>query len=285
MDTPFKTIANEYFVKSLLNVYHYGTYDKNPRPKWKDGTPAFSKFICQSFESYDLSVGHFPIQTFRHTPIKTGIKEILWIYKDQSNDLDQARQSGVTWWDEWDIGDGTIGQRYGATVKRYDMINRLINNIKNDPYSRRHIMNLYQETDLKESNGLYPCAYETLWSVRDDKLDMTLIQRSSDFLIANTINKIQYVALQMIIAKVCGLELGTFCHLVHNLHVYDRHLDIAKTIYIDRYNAGLYKEVLGVQPRIILTKDSKDFYAYCIDDFIIDWGGIVADKTPLEIAV
>ena len=68
----------------------------------------------------------------RNTAIKTGIKEILWIYQKQSNSLDEAKQMGINWWDEWNIGDGTIGERYGKTVKNFDLMNNLLNNLKKD---------------------------------------------------------------------------------------------------------------------------------------------------------
>ena len=158
--------ADSYYIQNLNKILSEGSYDENPRPKYKDGTPAYSKFITQVFEEYDLSKGEFPITTLRNTAIKTGIKEIFWIYQFQSNSLEVARKLGINWWDEWDIGDGTIGQRYGATVKRYRLIDRLLHSLKNDPFSRRHIMDLYQESELIETVGLYPCAYKTSWSVR-----------------------------------------------------------------------------------------------------------------------
>src|SRR3712207_5230021 len=94
------------------------TEGEKVRPKYADGTPSHTLFVNQVFEKYDLSKGQLPIVTLRQTAWKSGIKEILWIYQDQSNDLDLLRDKhGITWWDEWDIGDRTIGQRYGATVK------------------------------------------------------------------------------------------------------------------------------------------------------------------------
>ena len=212
--------------------------------------------------------------------ILSGIKEIFWIYQKQTNSLEVAREMGINWWDEWDIGDGTIGQRYGATVKKWNLINKLLYSLKYDPFSRRHIMNLYQEGDLKETKGLYPCAYETLWSVRKSEdsfyLDMTLTQRSSDYLMANQINKIQYVALQMMIAEHLGYKIGKFVHLVQNLHVYDRHFEAMEEI-LDRIPED-------VQPRLEI-KAGKKFYDYTINDFIIidNIGKKLTSK--LEIAI
>jgi thymidylate synthase len=255
--------ADKYYIENLNKIINYGGSDENPRPKWGDGTPAHSVFITQVFEEYDISKGEFPITTLRNTAIKTGIKEIFWIYQKQSNDLSVAREMGINWWDEWDIGDGTIGQRYGATVKRYGLMDKLLDGLVNDPFGRRHIINLYQYMDMEESEGLNPCAYETIWSVRKvgdyTVLDMTLIQRSGDFLTASSINRGQYLALQMMVAGHCGYKVGKFCYFGQNLHVYDRHI---KYVY-----ELLDREPLTDQPHFIL-KENKNFYDYTIGDFI-----------------
>lgn len=273
--------ADIYFKQNIEKILNFGYYDENPRPKYKDGTPAYTKYITQVFEEYDISQGDFPITTLRNTAVKTGINEILWIYQDQTNSLTAARKRGINWWDEWNIGDDTIGIRYGETVKRYDLINKLLTNLVKDPFSRRHIINLFQEIDLSMSSGLYPCAYETIWAVRKTNsktyLDMTLVQRSSDFLTANFINKSQYVALLMMVASHCGYEVGKFCHYVHNLHIYDRHVDAAKEI--------LEKEPLDVQPKIVLESGRK-FYEIGIDDFkFVNMEKITKIKNKLELGI
>lgn len=273
--------ADIYYKQNLNKILEEGNRDIDPRPKYKDGTPAHTLFTTQVFEEYDIDKGEFPITTLRNTAIKTGIKEILWIYQRQTNSLSVARDMGIKWWDEWDIGDDTIGQRYGATIKRYDLIDKLLYGLKIDPFGRRHIINMYQYTDLEETNGLFPCAYETLWSVRkkenDYYLDLTLNQRSSDYIVANSINKIQYVALQMMVASHCGYNLGKFCHFVQNLHIYDRHIDAAYEI--------INKEVLMLQPFIEL-KSNKNFYDFTVDDFEIkNIEGITKIKSYLELGI
>ena len=273
--------ADKYYIENLNKILSEGSWDENPRAKWKDGTPAYTKFITGIFEEYDLSKGEFPITTLRNTAIKTGIKEVLWIYQKQNSSLAVAREMGVNWWEEWNIGDETIGQRYGATIKRYNLMNDILYGLKNDPFGRRHIINMFQYTDLKETNGLFPCAYETLWSVRkidgEYYLDMTLTQRSNDYIMAGYINKIQYVALQMMVAAHCGYKVGKFFHLVQNLHIYDRHMDAVKEI-MDR-------ESLNIN-LIISLKEVKNFYDYTVDDFIIsDTDGIEKLSQKLEIAI
>jgi thymidylate synthase len=273
--------ADIYYLNNIREISDNGEWDENPRPKWKDGTPAHSKYITQVFEEYNIDKGEFPITTLRNTAIKMGIKEILWIYQQQSNKLSDAHELGITWWDEWDVGDETIGGRYGATVKKWDLMNKLLEKLESDPYSRRHIINLYQQFDLDTQPGLFPCAYETLWSVRkianDFYLDLTMIQRSNDYITAGYINKIQYVALQMMVAGHLGYKPGKFCHLTQNLHIYDRHFEAVTEI--------LTRKPLNEVPKLIL-KENKNFYDYTIDDFIIEGTeGIQKLSTKLEIAV
>lgn len=273
--------ADKYFKENLKRILDEDNRDINPRPKYRDGVNANCLFITQVFEEYDISKGEYPITTLRNTAIKTGINEILWIYQDQDSNLETAHKRGIMWWDDWDIGDGTIGKRYGATVKEWNLLNNLICGLKNDPFSRRHIINLLQESDLNETEGLYPCAYETIWSVRsvDNELflDMTLNQRSSDYITAGFINKIQYVALQMMIASYLGYKTGKFCHFVQNLHIYDRHIDAAKEI--------LKREPLNQQPSLEI-ENNLDFYNIKIDDFkISNIQDIEKIKSELEIAI
>jgi len=273
--------SDKYYIQNLNQILSEGSIDENPRPKYKDGTSAHSKFITQVFEEYDISKGEFPIITLRNTAIKTGIREILWIYQKQDNTIIGAHKMGIKWWDEWDIGDGTIGQRYGATLKKWDIIDNVLHTLKNYPFSRRHIINMYQESDLNETPGLFPCAYETIWSVRKLKneyyLDMTLIQRSSDFLMAKSINSSQYVALLMMFAGHLNYKVGKFCHLIQNLHIYDRHTNAMMEL--------LNKSPLNNQP-IIKLKENKNFYDYTIDDFVIEnIENITKLKSPLELAI
>ena len=274
--------ADKYYIQNLSKIMSEGSLDENPRPKYSDETPAHSRFITQVFEEYDISKGEFPITTLRNTAIKTGIKEILWIYQKQTSSLEVARELGINWWEEWNIGDNSIGQRYGATIKRYDLMNKLLDGLVNDPFGRRHIISMYQYVDLEETNGLFPCAYETIWSVRkvgeDKVLDMTLIQRSNDYLVAGYINKVQYLALQMMIAGHCGYKVGKFCHLVQNLHIYDRHFDGVSEL-LDR--TPLETDL----PYIELT-ENKNFYDYRIDDFkIYNVDKIMKIKSQLELAI
>jgi len=285
--------ADKYYLSNLKRILEEGSWDEDPRPRWADGTPAHTKFITQVFEEYDISKGEFPITTLRNTAVKTGIKEILWIYQKQTSSLKKARELGVNWWEEWNIGNDSIGVRYGETIYRYDLMNKVLKGLKEYPFGRRHIINMYQYSDLNESEGLYPCAYETLWSVRkvdgEYYLDMTLTQRSNDYIMAGAINKIQYVALQMMVASHVGYKVGKFCHLVQNLHVYDRHMDAVKEI-LDREELSIPSK--NTQPTFIREYPSlelttnKSFYDITIDDFKVKGiEGIQKLSKKLEIAI
>ncbi len=268
--------ADIYYKENLNKILTEGVKDVNPRPLYKDGTKAHTIFITHVCETYDISKGEFPIPTIRKTAIKTGIKEIFWIYQKQSNVLSVAHELGINWWDEWDIGDGTIGARYGHTVRKYDLLNNVLDTIRTDPYGRRHIINLWQYDEFK-TVGLNPCAYEIIFNVRGEYLDMLLTQRSSDYIMANYINKTQYLAFQMMIANSTGYIVGKFTHVVANLHIYDRHIDAAKEL--------LNKESLHTQPTLVLNT-TKDFYAYDISDFTINGiENITNIVSPLEIAI
>lgn len=262
------TKADKYTLNNILKILSEGTSTEGHkvRPIYEDGKPAHTIFINQIVEKYDISKGEFPITTLRPIYIKKAIGEILWIYQEQSNDLDLlANKYGITWWDSWEVDNTrTIGQRYGATVKKYDLMNKLLDGLKNEPYTRRHIMNLYQYSDFEETKGLNPCAFMTVWTVRGQYLDMTLTQRSNDYLVAGHINKMQYVALMMMVARHVGLKPGMFMHVVDNLHIYDRHIEQAMEM--------LSRTPSNKSPKLILKEGKNNFYDFTVDDFeLIDY--------------
>lgn len=267
------TKADIYMNDMISRILEEGFWDENPRPKYADGSPAHTLSVNHTFRRYNIANGEFPICTLRPQAWKTGIKEIFTIYQKPTNNLAEMREMGVGWWDEWDIGDGTIGQRYGATVKRYNLINDLIDDIKNNPYGRRKVVSLWQETDLRETAGLAPCAFLTIWNVRGKYLDMMLVQRSGDMLTASGpggINEIQYAALLMMIARHCGYEPGVFSHVVANEQIYDRHMDAAHEMQArfnetnEQYKGKL---VLTSTPHLELNEEKTNFFDMTIEDF------------------
>ena len=275
---------------TIEKIANEGYKDINPRPKYADGTPAHTVSINHTCRSYDLSTGEFPICTLRPIAWKTGIKEIFTIYQKPTNEIAKMEEMGVNWWGDWDIGDGTIGQRYGATVSRYDLINQLIKDIETDPYGRRKIVSLWQETDLHETEGLAPCAFLTIWNVRGEYLDMCLIQRSGDMLTASGpggINEVQYAALLMMIARHTGYKPGVFTHFVANEQIYDRH-DAAATEMLDRFDDLQRDEYYGKvikKPYLVLNPNKTNFYDFTIDDFtMVDYEPI-KPQLKLELGI
>lgn len=250
--------------KLLTRILNNGTFDKNPRPHYKDGTPAYSISINGYMMQFNLANNEFPIITLRPIAVKKAIGEILWIYQDQSNDLDLLKEKyGVTWWDEWEVDNTrTIGQVYGATVKRHDLMNNLLKDLKENPDGRRHIMSLWQDDDFKEPHGLKPCCFMTMWNVRhvgrENYLDMTLVQRSADTCTANAINLVQYCILLHMVARDCRYTPGIFSYYVQNAHIYDRQIYKAFEL--------LERESVWCNPKIQINPEIKDFYEITQDD-------------------
>lgn len=289
--------ADDYLFLDICTIFNDGYCDENPRPKYKDGTPAHTISVNQVVRKYNLAKGEFPICTLRPIAWKNAIKEILWIYQKASNSLDVLENEfNIMWWREWESKDipNTIGQRYGATVDRYNMVDNLIKSINEDPFGRRKIMNLWQEFDLQETDGLAPCAFLTMWNVRKNRrgknyLDMTLIQRSGDMLTASGaggVNEVQYAALLIMIARHCDLLPGTFVHFVQNEQIYDRHIEQAKEIQ-HRYKVTREDKYFhdNKTSYLKLNDEAKDFYTITIDDFeIVDYEPI-KPQLKLELGI
>ncbi|CAG5726792.1 thymidylate synthase [Streptococcus pneumoniae] len=136
------TKADTIFKENIERILKEGVFSEQARPKYKDGTVANSKYVTGAFSEYDLSKGEFPITTLRPIAIKSAIKEVLWIYQDQSNSLEVLNDKyNVHYWNDWEVGDtGTIGERYGAVVKKHDIINKLLKQLETNPWNRRNII-------------------------------------------------------------------------------------------------------------------------------------------------
>ena len=249
-------------------IMQNGTLDMNPRPHYTDGEPAHTLSINGGgVMTYDLSLGESPLQTLRPIAVKSAIGELLWIYQQESNDLDLLAKYGVTWWDDWDIGNRTIGSVYGETVRRHELMKDLLEGLKNNPDGRRHIINLWQVDDFKEPHGLKPCAYLTTFNVRHewdgkDYLDMSLKQRSSDFATAGCINQMQYIILQTLVARHLGIEPGKFTWQYDNIQLYDRHLDQAIEM--------MWREPINCDPKVSINPDKTNFYDMEVSDIKVE---------------
>ena len=257
------------YAKVMMDeIMQNGTMDMNPRPHYTDGEPAHTLSINGGgVMTYDLAKGESPLQTLRPIAVKSAIGELLWIYQQESNDLDLLAKYGVTWWDDWDIGNRTIGSVYGETVRRHELMKDLLEGLKNNPDGRRHIINLWQVDDFKEPHGLKPCAYLTTFNVRHewdgkDYLDMSLKQRSSDFATAGCINQVQYVILQNLVARHLGIEPGRFTWQYDNIQLYDRHLDQAIEM--------MWRDPLNCDPKIVINPDKTNFYDMEVSDIKVE---------------
>ena len=260
------TLADTIFKENIKKIMEQGVFSENARPRYKDGNVANSKYITGSFAEYDLSKGEFPITTLRPIAIKSAIKEVLWIYQDQSNSLELLNDKyNVHYWNDWEVGDtGTIGQRYGAVVKKHDIIHKILQQLEANPWNRRNIISLWDYEAFEETDGLLPCAFQTMFDVRrvdgDIYLDATLTQRSNDMLVAHHINAMQYVALQMMIAKHFGWKVGKFFYFINNLHIYDNQFEQAEEL--------LRREPSNCQPRLLLNvPDGTNFFDIKTEDF------------------
>lgn len=270
--------ADNYIKEQIESILAYGYKDENPRPKYTDGSPAYTYSINGNFRSYDLSKNEFPITSLRPIAWKSAIKEILWIYQDQSNDLNMLRDKyGVNYWNEWESKDipNTIGIRYGEIVRRHKLMDNLLDGLINNPFGRRHIIDLYQYTDMDESDGLNPCAFCTIWNVRDEVdgkyLDLSLIQRSGDLMAASCsgVNEVQYAALLMMVARHCGYKDGILYHYVANEQIYNRHFEQANEM-LRRWRKKSFEEegaLFTYNPKLVLNPAKKNFYDFTIDDF------------------
>lgn len=288
------TTADLRLTQDISNILNNGFKDEKPRPKYADGSPAYTISVNHVVRTYNLQK-EFPICSLRPIAWKSGIKEILWIYQDKSNSLDLLRDKyNIHYWDDWEskVMPGTIGVRYGETVRKHNLIDNLINDIKTNPYGRRHIMSLWQEDDFLASDGLLPCAFLTDWNVRGEYLDMLLFQRSGDMLTASGaggINEVQYAALQMMIAKTTGYKPGQFTHVVCNEQIYDRHIESAKEL-LKRANGQSLEYVYGkgyefVYPRMIFEPKSNDFYKFSIEDFKLEGYEPIKPQLKLELGI
>lgn len=276
-----KGTKGDAYTKELIErIFEEGCMDKYPSSKYGDGVPAHTLSVNHGMMTYDLTKGESPLITLRPIAVKSAIGELLWIYQQESNNLDMlAKKYGVTWWDEWDIGDRTIGAAYGETIKRHNLMKDLLLDIKNNPDGRRHIINMWQVDDFKDKHGLKPCAYQTVWNVRHgsdgvDYLDMCLFQRSSDFLTAGCINQVQYLIFLHLVARHCGYTPGRFTWFYSNIQIYDRHIEQGREI--------LKREPIDCEPKIWLNPEKTNFYDFTVEDIkIIDYPRQeISEKNP-----
>ncbi len=260
--------ADQVFINMCHNIINNGFSSEGTevRPRWEDGAMAHTIKQFGIVNRYDLSK-EFPIQTLRPTPFKNAIDEILWIWQKKSNNVNDLHSKI---WNAWADEDGSIGKAYGYQlgVKHqykegfFDQVDRVLYDLKHNPYSRRIMTNIYVHQDLNEMN-LYPCAYSMTFNVTGKRLNAILNQRSNDILVANSWNVVQYAALVHMFAMVSDLEVGEFVHVIADAHIYDRHIPMVKEL--------ITRETFD-PPQFRIKRKVTDFYDFRIEDFeLIDY--------------
>ena len=264
--------ADQIFVDMCRDILDNGvsTEGEKVRPKWEDGSSAYTIKKFGVVNRYDLSE-EFPAITLRRTAIKSATNEMLWIWQQKSNNINNLK-SHV--WDEWADETGSIGKAYGyqMSIKHHypegdmDQVERVIYDLKNNPYSRRIMTNMYVHQDLSEMH-LYPCAYSMTFNVTTRKdtdklvLNAILNQRSQDVLAANNWNVCQYAVLMHMLARECDMVVGELVHVIADAHIYDRHVPlIEELITREQYPA----------PKFWLNPDKHSFYDFTEEDVRLD---------------
>ncbi len=264
--------ADRVFIDMCRDIIDNGTSTEGEkvRPVWEDGTPAYTIKKFGVVNRYDLSK-EFPALTLRRTAIKSCVDEMLWIWQKKSNNVHELK-SHI--WDSWADENGSIGKAYGYQMgvkHQYkegmmDQTDRVLYDLKNNPYSRRIMTNIYVHQDLHEMH-LYPCAYSMTFNVTKEKdsdvltLNGILNQRSQDVLTANNWNVCQYAVLMYMLAQVCGMKAGELVHVIADAHIYDRHIPMIEEL--------IAREPLPA-PVFWLNPEVKDFYDFTPEDVRLD---------------
>lgn len=273
--------ADTIFIEMCRDILENGVSSEGEivRAKWEDGAPAHTIKKFGIVNRYRLSE-EFPIMTLRPTNLKAAIDEILWIWQKKSSNIKDLN-SHI--WDSWANEDGSIGKAYGYQLGvrhvykegEFDQVDRLLFDLKNNPYSRRLIVNMYNHDDLHEMN-LYPCAYSMTFNVTGNRLNAILNQRSQDVLVANNWNVCQYSILVHMLAQATGLEAGELVHVIADAHIYDRHVP-------------LVRELIGRTPyqvpKLVINPEVTDFYAFRVEDFSLEGylSGAQIKKIPVAV--
>ncbi len=264
--------ADQVFIRMCTDILENGcsTEGEKVRPRWEDGTPAYTVKKFGVINRYDLRK-EFPAITLRRTALKSCFDEILWIWQKKSNNIHDLH-SHI--WDEWADENGSIGKAYGYQLGvkhqyregEMDQVDRVLFDLKNNPYSRRIMTSMYVHQDLHEM-ALYPCAYSMTFNVTQepgkDRLTLNAIlnQRSQDVLAANNWNVAQYALLLMMFAQVSGMEAGELVHVIADAHIYDRHIPLIRELITRETHDA---------PQVTLNPEITDFYAFTTDDLRVE---------------
>jgi len=264
----------EEYHRLLRKVLEHGSYRED-----RTGTGAYSVFGEQS--RYDLRT-HFPLVTTKKLHLRSIIHELLWFIKGDTN-VKYLQDNKVTIWDEWADEKGDLGPVYGAQWRRWqgaddaaphDQIADVIESLKKNPYSRRHIISAWNVARIDEM-ALPPCHCLFQFFVDQGHLSCQLYQRSADLFLGVPFNIASYALLTMMVAQVCGLKPGEFVHTFGDLHLYSNHLDQAR-------------EQLSREPRPLpvmkMNPEVKHLDGFTFEDFTLEgYDPHPAIKAPIAV--
>lgn len=266
------SLADKIFKEMCTDVLENGIDTKGElvRPHWEDGSSAYTIKKFGVVNRYDLRK-EFPAITLRKTGLKSCMDEILWIYQKKSNKISDLN-SHI--WNSWMQEDGTIGTAYGYVIgeqfeykgEMIDQMDYVLKQLKENPYSRRIMTNMYQFHNLA-TGALDPCCYSVTYNVTKEEgndklvLNMLLNQRSQDILAANAWNVCQYAILLMMVAQVNDMIPGELVHVIADAHIYDKHVPVIKELITREEHPA---------PKVWLNPDVKSFYDFTTDDLHIE---------------
>ncbi|MDY3351839.1 thymidylate synthase [Riemerella anatipestifer] len=247
------------YLDLLQHILDHGT-DKTDRT----GTGTRSVFGYQL--RYDLSKG-FPLVTTKKVHLKSIIYELLWFLKGDTN-IKYLNENGVSIWDEWADDNGNLGPVYGAQWRSWkgadgrviDQISEVIHQIKTNPDSRRLIVSAWNAAEIPNM-ALAPCHALFQFYVADGKLSLQLYQRSADVFLGVPFNIASYALLTMMVAQVCGLEVGEYIHSFGDVHIYNNHFE--------QVQKQLSREPRPL-PTMKLNPSVKDLFDFKFEDFTLE---------------
>ena len=261
------------YLDLLSHVRHHGV-----RRDDRTGTGTLSVFGHQA--RYDLSDG-FPLMTTKRVHWKSVVHELLWFLSGDTNTA-YLKANGVSIWDEWADANGDLGPVYGHQWRSWrtpgggpvDQISLLIDGLRKNPASRRHIVTAWNPADV-DAMALPPCHCLFQFYVADGRLSCQLYQRSADIFLGVPFNIASYALLTVMVAQVVGLKPGAFVHTLGDAHLYLNHLEQAD-LQLTRSPKPL--------PRLVVKRDVTDIFAFRFEDFeLVGYAPDAAIKAPIAV--
>lgn len=264
------------YMKNLYDIYHSGAFEANER------TGIATKRLPSTQIIVDLEE-EFPILQSKKVFWKSAADEILWIMQKHSN-VTAELKSKI--WDNWTGEDGTIGKTYGYQIGQptrgyANQVEYVLETLKNDPSNRQCVINMWNVSELEEMN-LVPCAYSSVWSIIDGRLNCMLVQRSADYPVGVPFDTTQYAILVHLFARHLGVKPGVLTHVMADSHIYENQFPGVEAQF-DQWDRQ--RVIESTNPRIVFRDEAPtDFWQITLNDFdIVDYDPMPAIK--YEVAV